>query len=54
MAIYTALFDVGVLIGGPLLGFVIEIRGYTEMFITAAALVTIGTAAFAAADRGRS
>jgi len=54
MAIYTALFDVGVLIGGPLLGFVIEIRGYTEMFITAAALVTIGTAVFAAADRGRS
>jgi len=54
MAIYTALFDVGVLIGGPLLGFVIEIRGYTEMFITAAALVTIGTVIFAVADRGRS
>ena len=54
MAIYTALFDVGVLIGGPLLGFVIEIRGYTEMFITAAALVAIGTALFAVADRGRS
>jgi len=53
MAIYTGLFDVGVLIGGPLLGFVIEIAGYTEMFITAAGLVAIGTVAFAAADRGR-
>jgi MFS family permease len=53
MAIYTALFDVGVLIGGPLLGFIIEVRGYSEMFITAAALVMIGTAAFAVADRGR-
>jgi len=53
MAIYTALFDVGVLLGGPLLGFVIEIRGYTAMFITAATLVAIGTTAFAVADRGR-
>jgi MFS family permease len=54
MAIYTALFDLGVLIGGPLLGAVIELRGYTTMFVTAAALVAVGSVAFAAADRGRS
>jgi MFS family permease len=54
MAIYTALFDVGVLIGGPLLGAVIEMQGYPAMFLTAATLVAIGTAGFAVADRGRA
>jgi MFS family permease len=53
MAIYTALFDLGVFVGGPLLGGVIYLFGYTIMFITAAALVAAGTAAFAFADRGR-
>jgi MFS family permease len=53
MAIYTALFDVGILIGGPLLGAVIEAQGYTAMFLSAAGLVAIGTAGFAVADRGR-
>jgi MFS family permease len=53
MAIYTALFDLGVLLGGPLLGAVIAVRGYTEMFATAAVLIVAGTAGFALADRGR-
>jgi len=53
MAIYTALFDLGVLVGGPLLGGVIDLFGYTAMFITSAALIAAGTVAFALADRGR-
>ena len=53
MAIYTALFDLGVLVGGPLLGGVIDLFGYTAMFITAATLIVAGTAGFALADRGR-
>lgn len=54
MAIYTALFDLGVLIGGPLLGGVIDGFGYTVMYVTAAALIVAGATAFAFADRGRS
>jgi MFS family permease len=54
MSIYTALFDFGVLIGGPLLGGVIDLFGYTAMFSTAAALIVAGTLGFAVADRGRS
>ena len=53
MSIYTALFDVGVLIGGPLLGAVIERFGYTAMYATVAALVGAGMVGFAVADRGR-
>jgi MFS family permease len=54
MAIYTALFDLGILIGGPLLGGVIDWFGYTPMFATAAGLIVAGTIAFGIADRGRS
>jgi MFS family permease len=53
MAIYTALFDLGILVGGPLLGGVIDLFGYTTMFITAATLIVVGAAGFALADRGR-
>jgi len=54
MAIYTALFDLGVLLGGPLLGGVIDVFGYTRMYQTAAGLIVVGSLAFAVADRGRS
>jgi MFS family permease len=53
MSIYTALFDLGVLLGGPLLGWVIDRFGYMTMFITAATLIAAGTAGFALGDRGR-
>jgi MFS family permease len=53
MSIYTALFDLGVLLGGPFLGGVIVRFGYTTMFITAATLIVAGTAAFTLTDRGR-
>ena len=51
MALFTALFDGGTLIGGPLLGATIRVAGYGAMFTTAAALVTLGAAGFYAFDR---
>jgi len=54
MAIFTALFDLGVLVGGPLLGGIIDQFGYTPMFLTSAALLAAGAAGFAWFDRGRS
>jgi MFS family permease len=58
MAIFTALFDLGLLVGGPLLGALIERTGYPTTFRTAAALTTLGLAAFLvwerSLERGRS
>jgi predicted MFS family arabinose efflux permease len=51
MSLFTALFDVGVLIGGPLFGLVIALAGYPAMFATAAGLVVAGAAVFALVDR---
>lgn len=51
LAIYTALFDGGTLIGGPLLGAIIEAAGYRTMFLTAAGLVLAGVAVLTAGDR---
>jgi MFS family permease len=51
MAIYTALFDVGILLGGPLLGLVIQGHGYGAMFATTAVLVVAGAVSFATWDR---
>lgn len=53
LSIFTALFDGGVLIGGPTLGAVIHFAGYPAMFGTAAAIVIAGAAVFALWDRGR-
>ncbi|MBL4636112.1 MAG: MFS transporter [Kofleriaceae bacterium] len=39
MTLFTALFDVGALIGAPLLGWVIESNGYSTMFSLAAVMV---------------
>ncbi|NNF69207.1 MAG: MFS transporter [Acidimicrobiia bacterium] len=51
IAIYTALFDVGALIGGPLWGFLIEGIDYSGMFLTAAGVVVVGSLAFYIIDR---
>jgi predicted MFS family arabinose efflux permease len=51
LAIYTALFDAGTLVGGPVLGAVIETRGYTAMFLVAAGLVLLGLVVLQVADR---
>jgi MFS family permease len=53
MAIYTALFDVGILLGGPLLGIIIEADGYGAMFGTAAVILVAGAVIFAVWDWSR-
>jgi MFS family permease len=53
MAIFTALFDGGVLLGGPSFGLVIRLGGYSAMFAAAALVVLVGTVVFAVWDRGR-
>jgi MFS family permease len=50
-SIFTALFDAGALIGGPLLGAIIREAGYPTMFLSAAALVAVGGVLFTFADR---
>ena len=51
MSFFTALFDCGALIGGPIFGLVIRAAGYPAMFATLVAVVTTGTAIFAVWDR---
>jgi len=46
MAIFTALFDLGVLVGGPVFGWVIERSGFGAMFQLGGGLLALGTAAF--------
>jgi MFS family permease len=53
MSLFTALFDAGALIGGPLLGAVIQTAGYSAMFASAAVMVAAGGVIFALVDRGR-
>lgn len=53
LAIYTALFDAGMLLGGPLLGSLIAATSYRTMFGAAALGVTAGLLAFFAWDRER-
>ena len=50
MALYTGLFDVGVLLGAPSLGFIIDHAGYAAMFATAGGLVAMGALSFAIWD----
>jgi MFS family permease len=50
MALYTGLFDVGVLLGGPSLGFVIDHAGYSTMFATTGGLLLMGALSFAIWD----
>lgn len=54
ISIFTALPDVGALLGAPVLGWLIEVRGFSAMFATAAALLAVGTVVFAAWDRRAS
>lgn len=52
MAIFTALFDVGGLLGSPSLGAMISRVGYAGTFAATGALVGAGALAFARLDRG--
>jgi MFS family permease len=51
LAIFTALFDMGLLVGGPLLGAVIGRFGYSGMYAAGGVLTLAGTAAFLAWER---
>jgi len=53
MSLFTALFDGGVLIGGPLLGATIRFAGYPAMFLTAAGMLVVGSIIFGLWDRQR-
>jgi MFS family permease len=54
LAIFTALFDAGSLLGGPIFGFVVKgTASYRAMFATAAAIMVVGTVLFGVLDRGR-
>lgn len=53
LSIFTALFDAGILAGGPSLGAVIHVAGYPAMFTAAGALVACGALVFAVWDRRR-
>jgi MFS family permease len=46
MGIFTALFDAGVVLGGPLFGALVTVGGFSVMFSAAAAIVACGTLAF--------
>jgi MFS family permease len=50
LSLFTALFDLGVLIGGPAFGAVIRSEGYPSAYRAAAGVVFLGTAGFAAWD----
>jgi len=54
MAVFTALFDIGVLVGGPALGAVIERAGFAAMYGAAGAVLALGTLAFFFLDGGLS
>lgn len=54
LAIFTAIFDAGSLLGNPLFGLVVKAtHSYRVMFAAAAAVMAAGTAVFGALDRGR-
>ena len=46
MAIYTGIADVGVVLGGPLFGFVLEVADYTELYMGIAGFILLGLAVF--------
>jgi MFS family permease len=51
MSFFTALFDVGTLIGGPVLGAIIDTAGWAPMYYTAGASLGVATVIFSRWDR---
>lgn len=51
LAVFTALFDAGTLLGGPALGAVVEAAGYRVMFTAAAAVAALGFGLLVLLDR---
>jgi predicted MFS family arabinose efflux permease len=54
MAIFTALFDLGMLIGGPAFGLLIDAHGFSPAFGVGALLLAGGGVGFALWDRGNA
>ncbi len=54
MTLFTAIFDVGALLGAPILGWVIETHGYTTMFTVAACVIVACSVLFAVLDVGNA
>jgi MFS family permease len=54
LAAFTALFDLGLFVGGPTLGVILTVSDYETMFGTSAGVVLVGLLAFALWDRPRS
>lgn len=46
MSLFTAIFDAGIVVGGPLLGLIAQSTDYRTMFLVAAALPLVGTSVF--------
>jgi MFS family permease len=53
LAIFTALFDAGVLVGGPTLGALIQAVGYSGMYGFSALWIAAGTLGFLVWERRR-
>jgi hypothetical protein len=53
MGIFTAFFDVGIAVGGPLIGALIMGAGFAVAFAATAGIVAMGMLVFGAWDRGR-
>lgn len=51
LSMYTALFDLGLLVGSPVLGAVLERTDYSTMFIAAATVAAVGGVGYAVWDR---
>lgn len=54
LAIFTALFDAGTLVGGPLLGWIAKHADYRAMFLSAAGMAIAGGAVLGVLDRRRA
>ncbi|MEZ4220898.1 MAG: MFS transporter [Polyangiaceae bacterium] len=53
MTIFTALFHVGILIGGPCFGTIIDLAGYRVAYFTAGGMIVLGMVLFAWLDARR-
>ena len=53
LAAFTALFDLGLFVGAPTLGFVLEHSSYAAMFTTAASVAVLGSLVYVGWDQER-
>ena len=51
MSFFTALLDIGILIGGPILGALIDTAGWSSMYVFSGVFLAVATVIFARWDR---